>query len=119
MRRFVIQRHSREEEPVHWDLMLEQNGALETYRVGLPPVEWGNEPVEAAKIFDHSLKFLTYEGSVNKGKGQVKTADSGTYEVMGESNGMRRIRFSGMVVKNGFTLRQIEGERWELKNIEH
>jgi bifunctional non-homologous end joining protein LigD len=119
MRRFVIQRHSREKEASHWDLMLEQNGVLETYRVGLPPEKWGSEPLEAVKIFDHPLKFLTYEGSVNKGKGQVKIADSGTYEVMGESNRMKRIRFNGTVVKDEFTFRQIEGERWELKNIEY
>jgi bifunctional non-homologous end joining protein LigD len=111
MRRFVIQRHSREEEPVHWDLMLEKNGILETYRVGLPPEKWGNEPVEAAKIFDHPLKFLTYEGSINKGKGQVKIADSGTYRVLTEGKKQRQLKFTGRILKGKFQLLLVKKAR--------
>lgn len=107
----MIQRHEREGEQVHWDLMLESGGCLQTYRVGIPPEEWGSRPVEAIKIFDHPLKFLTYEGSVNKGKGQVRIAEAGTYEVMGKTEDVRRIRFEGKILKGEFALRQIDSER--------
>jgi bifunctional non-homologous end joining protein LigD len=99
LKRFVIQRHEREGERVHWDLMLEQRGILETYRVNEPPEEWGSRPVEAVKIFDHPLKFLTYEGSVNKGKGSVTIADAGTYRILSQSENQLKADFAGTVIK--------------------
>jgi bifunctional non-homologous end joining protein LigD len=97
-RRFVIQKHQRQGEPTHWDLMLERDGFLETYRVGIAPEQWGSEPIEAVKIFDHPLKFLTYEGSVNKGKGSVKIADSGKYKILIYNEDKMLIKFTGMFV---------------------
>jgi bifunctional non-homologous end joining protein LigD len=118
--RFVIQRHKRQGEAVHWDLMLEKNRILETYQVTLPPEEWGDEPVEAVKIFDHPLKFLTYEGSVNKGKGKVKITDTGTYEILMENENERRIELAGRVLKGEIQFRRIEGDRLVLRgNVEH
>jgi bifunctional non-homologous end joining protein LigD len=99
LKRFVIQRHEREGETVHWDLMLEQNKLLETYRVNTPPEEWVNRTIEAEKIFDHPLKFLTYEGSVNKGKGNVKIADSGNYRILSKKENLLSIDFAGRIIK--------------------
>jgi len=99
MKRFVIQRHTRQDEPAHWDLMLESEGILETYRIGKPPEEWGKEPVEAVKIFDHPLKFLTYEGIVNKGKGTIAIADKGMCEVLSQNENQLKIRFSGTILR--------------------
>jgi hypothetical protein len=70
-KKFVIQKHSRGDD-VHWDLMLEAGDVLETYRLAVPPEKITGKPVEAVKIFDHPLKFLTYEGSVNKAKALLK-----------------------------------------------
>jgi bifunctional non-homologous end joining protein LigD len=100
--RFVIQRHEREGEPVHWDLMLESGEILETYRVGVPPEEWGKESVKAEKILDHPLKFLSYEGSVNKGKGRVKIADSGTYRLISQNESRLTLDLAGTVLKREF-----------------
>ena len=112
-RRYVIQRHERQGEPTHWDLMLESGDILETYRVNKPPEEWREGPIEAVKIFVHPLKYLTYEGPVNKGKGSVKIADSGTYEATEETKGTKRIRFEGRILKGEITLLQRKG------NAEH
>ena len=98
-RRFVIQRHERQGEPVHWDLMLEKHEVLETYRVKVPPEEWGSRPVEAVKIFDHPLKFLSYEGSVNKGKGNVTIADAGTYRILSQNGNQLKADFAGTILK--------------------
>ena len=100
--KFVIQRHERQGEAVHWDLMLEKKGILETYRVNVPPEEWGNRQVAAAKIFDHPLKFLTYEGPVNKGKGSVSITDSGTYLPLTHSQNHLKLELSGEVMKDEF-----------------
>jgi bifunctional non-homologous end joining protein LigD len=99
MKRFVIQRHTRQDEPVHWDLMLETGDFLETYRIGKPPEKWGDKPIEAERIFNHPLKFLTYEGIVNNGKGTVAVADKGTCEVLSQNDNQLKIRFSGTILK--------------------
>ena len=113
----MIQRHERETEPVHWDLMLESGKILETYRIGVPPEEWGKEPVKAEKIFDHPLKFLSYEGSVNKGKGRVEIADAGTYRLIEKNETRQQISFAGNLLKGEFQLCLIESDRWELRGV--
>jgi hypothetical protein len=108
-KKFVVQRHERQNEPIHWDLMLEfatadkSGGILETYRIGQPPEQWGSSPIEAVRIFDHPLKFLTYHGSVNKGKGSVKITDSGTYRILSQNGNRLIIKFSGEILKGEFT----------------
>jgi bifunctional non-homologous end joining protein LigD len=103
-RRYAIQRHERRDEPAHWDLMLESGDILETYRVNKPPEEWGKDPIEAVKIFDHPLKFLTYEGSVNDGRGSVAIADSGTYRVLSKNEKRLTLNFAGEILKGEFEL---------------
>ena len=88
---------------MHWDLMLESGDCLETYRVGIPPEQWSNKPIEAVRISDHPLKFLSYEGVVNKGKGRVKTADCGTYEVALQNESGLKLAFAGTILKGVFT----------------
>jgi bifunctional non-homologous end joining protein LigD len=112
--RFVIQRHTRDEERPHWDLMLENSTVLETYRVSFPPEDWGDKPAEAVKIFDHPLKFLSYEGSVNKGKGRVEIADCGTYRLIEKDETQQHILFAGNLLKRELKLRLIENDRWEI-----
>jgi bifunctional non-homologous end joining protein LigD len=101
-KKFVVQRHERQGEPMHWDLMLESRDILETYGVNRPPEEWGKEPIEAVKIFDHPLKFLTYEGSVNKGKGSVTIADAGTYRLLTQNENRLTLELSGTILKGEF-----------------
>ncbi len=116
-KKFVVQKHQRESEPTHWDLMLERDGILETYRLTLPPEEWGKEAIEAVKIFDHSLKFLSYEGSVNEGKGRVEIADCGTYCLIKKDETQQQISFASKLLKRDYRLCLIEGNRWELRSV--
>jgi hypothetical protein len=90
---------------------------LETYRVSLPPEDWGDKPVEVVKIFDHPLKFLSYEGSVNKGKGRVEIADCGTYRLIKKDDNQQRISFAGKLLKGEFQLCLIKDDRWELRGF--
>jgi bifunctional non-homologous end joining protein LigD len=115
--RFVIQRHTRDVERPHWDLMLENGTVLETYRVSLPPEDWGDKPVETVRIFDHPLKFLSYEGSVNKGKGRVKIADCGTYHLIKKDETQQQISFAGKLLKGEYQLCLIESNRWKLRSV--
>jgi len=116
--RFVIQKHSRKGGDPHWDLMLETGDCLDTYRVDTPPQHWPQKPATATHIFDHPLKFLTYQGSVNNGEGLVEIADAGKYEVMNAVPDIKQIRFEGNIVRGQFVLVHIEGEKWELNTAE-
>jgi len=115
--RFVIQRHTRDGERPHWDLMLERGRVLETYRVSLLPEDWGAKPAEAVRIFDHPLKFLSYEGSVNNGKGTVEIADCGTYRLIEKNETQQQISFAGNLLKGEFQLCLIENDKWELRKF--
>ena len=102
---FVVQCHARQDESVHWDLMLEEGDILRTYRVNIPPEEWGDDPIGATRIFDHPVKFLSYQGSVNKGKGEVRIADEGTYRIVKEGAGQMKVELKGNVLKGEFLFR--------------
>lgn len=111
-RQFVIQKHSRPGD-VHWDLMLEAAQVLETYRLALPPEQLLNQITAAIRISDHSLKFLTYEGTVNKGTGTVEIAETGTYQILSQNAGRRQLQLDGKILKGKFTLTQIDAENWQ------
>ena len=116
-KKFVVQRHQKQSEPTHWDLMLERGGILETYRLAQPPEEWGKRAIEAMKIFDHPLKFLSYEGSVNEGKGRVEIADCGTYRLIKKDETQQQISFAGKLFRGEFQLCLIKDDRWELRGF--
>jgi len=111
-KKFVIQKHRRGDD-VHWDLMLETADALETYRLPVQPENLTAQPVEAVKILDHPLKFLTYQGSVNKGRGTVKIADTGIYKILNKDDTRTDFEFHGKILNGKFTLTLIEQDRYE------
>jgi len=113
-RAFTIQKHIKAGEE-HWDLMFEVGSVLETYRLQLPPERLPQQSNIAVKIFDHSLKFLTYEGSVNSGSGSVEIAETGTYWLLSEYNDCRELQLEGKILKGSFILTHIEDNRWEFK----
>jgi bifunctional non-homologous end joining protein LigD len=108
-RKFVIQKHFRPGQ-VHWDLMLEAGQVLETYRLALPPEKLLNQTTTAVRIADHPVKFLSYEGTVNKGAGTVEIAETGTYQVLSQNEGCRQLQFDGKILKAKFTLTHIDAE---------
>jgi len=114
--KFVIQKHTRQGRPVHWDLMFEAEKGLETYRVGLPPEKLAAEVVTIERIFDHTERFLTYEGPVNQGLGDIRICDSGTYQVMSSDENARVLELQGRILTGRFTLRHIQADSWELSS---
>jgi hypothetical protein len=78
MPRFVVLTH---DHPfLHWDLMLEQDGVLRTWRLKEPPDAQGSVIAEA--LPDHRLAYLDYEGPVSGDRGTVEQWDTGDYEVI-------------------------------------
>jgi bifunctional non-homologous end joining protein LigD len=111
--KFVIHKHSKPDGSVHWDLMLEAGGVLQTYRLELAPEELAHHNTTAVRIFDHPLRFLTYEGSLSEEKGSVQFADTGTYTILSDTENLRRLRLNGEILHGTATLTHIEGHRWE------
>jgi len=118
-KRFVIQEHTTGPD-VHWDLMLESDGVLrkeslglQTYRLDKSPLQLTQNPSGAVKIFDHPMKFLTYEGPVNKGRGSVRIADYGTYEILHQAQDRIELALTGRILNGRFTLTRIDDENWQ------
>ena len=115
--KFVVHKHLHQDKPVHWDLMFEAGPILETYRVDIPPQDWANRPANAVRIFDHSLKFLTYEGPVNQGRGSVRIADAGTYKLISDAPREILLEFEGKVLTGQFSLILVRDNHWLLTRL--
>jgi hypothetical protein len=125
-KRFVIQEHTIDSD-VHWDFMLELADILQTYRLDKAPAQILHLAAGAVKIFDHPLKFLTYQGPVNKGRGNVRIIESGTYKMVHQAHPVRdskekvsngahnriELNLNGKILKGKFTLSHIEGDNWQ------
>jgi hypothetical protein len=111
-KKFVIQQHSSGSD-IHWDFMLQIGDSLQTYRLDKAPQELTQTPANAVKIFDHSLKFLTYQGPVNKGRGSVRIAEAGSYEIAHHAHDRLELDLNGKILKGKFTLSHIEGYNWQ------
>jgi len=115
MPRFVIQQHDRQGEPRHWDLMLEQGDGLKTFRLDLAPAELVNSQAKATPIEDHPIRFLTYEGPVNKGLGRVKIAEKGTYITLAREDDSWELELDGQILKGRFSLTRLTPDSWGLR----
>jgi len=109
--KFVIQQHSTAD-GVHWDLMLESDDCLQTWRLAKNPTEVASHSIEAVKIFDHPLKFLTYEGPVNEGKGRVQIAEAGTYQILHADTENIELHLNSRILKGKFSLIHVRYDCW-------
>ena len=91
MPRYVILTH---DHPFpHWDLMLESEGMLRTWRLLEEPATGRTVPAEP--LGEHRLAYLDYEGPVSGGRGSVMRWDSGTYSLLAEEAHCLRIQLVG------------------------
>jgi hypothetical protein len=111
--RFVVQEHTTPD-GVHWDLMLERADVLATFRLEQPPQTALDRAVRAVQIFDHPLRFLMYEGPVQKGMGRVRIVDRGICDVSDEAGNVIALELRGTILQGSFELAQIEGTSWQL-----
>ncbi|CAN5184060.1 hypothetical protein BH11PLA2_BH11PLA2_29470 [soil metagenome] len=64
----------------HYDLLLEADGVLKTWRLAEPP----RDGVRVEPISDHRLLYLDYEGAVSGNRGSVTRFDGGELTWFGE-----------------------------------
>lgn len=76
MARYTISLHEDATGEPHYDLFLERDGTLKTWR--MPKADFTQAlPVTEQK--DHRMQYLDYEGPVSGGRGTVTVWDTGTY----------------------------------------
>ncbi len=63
---------------LHWDLMLESQGMLLTWRLMSEPAV--GEVVAAEQLPDHRIQYLDYEGPVSGDRGTVTQFEAGRFE---------------------------------------
>jgi len=100
MRRYVILTHDHPR--LHWDLMLEADGALRTWRLSGPPKS--DTEVPAEPLGDHRLAYLDYEGPVSGNRGYVTRWDAGVLEWLSEDQESPRVRVKGERLNGELTL---------------
>lgn len=79
--RFVVLFHEfppGSERANHWDLMLEDQGALETWQLSAAPAP--GKTIAAIKLPRHRLDYLNYEGVVSRGRGSVRRIQAGEFQ---------------------------------------
>ena len=78
MNDFVIQEHIIDDQS-HWDFMVRCGEILLTWQIDTPPEKWSESEMICKKIFDHRLKYLTYEGPISDNRGYVRIVCRGQY----------------------------------------
>lgn len=76
----------------HYDLMIEVNGELHTWRLSTPPTA-GEQLID--RIANHRLEYLHYEGPVSNSRGQVKRVAKGDYVVVLFNQNEYQLNFTG------------------------
>lgn len=109
MRRFVILEHNHPER--HWDFMLEMGDVLWTWRLERPP-EPPVGPIGAARIGDHRVFYLDYEGPVSGGRGSVTRWDAGQFTLLHAAEDRVEVRLEGKRVRTNVLLAQVQGDKW-------
>lgn len=79
--------------------MIEEADCLKTWRLDNPPEKLTSGETKATPILDHDKKFLTYQGSVNNGKGNVEIVDEGLCAIEPGDEHNLKIKFDGKVLK--------------------
>jgi len=111
---FVIQEH-KTATGVHWDMMLENEGKLWTWRIEIHPSKIADEPVTAERIFDHSLRFLTYEGPVQNNTASVAIVDKGSLCFRQTNDQKITFEFYGKILTGPYLLLLRKSPLWTLQ----
>lgn len=112
--RFVILRHTLPPDTgrsSHWDWMFQRNDRLVTWAVEELPRQ---QPVSAARLVDHRLAYLEYEGEVSGNRGRVRRIDQGVYRVVCWTDRSIALEMAGRVWRGTAVFQSDDGFCWRL-----
>jgi len=111
--RYVILHHTgHPAKQDHFDLMLEHQGALRTWVVEDAELSKGR----AVQSFDHRLAYVTHEGSVSGGRGEVRRVAGGAFEVVTWEARRIQIRMGDRMLTLATDQAPGEGAAWTLSH---
>jgi hypothetical protein len=113
MPRFVVLQHDLPAR-LHWDFMLELGPALATWALPLPP-NYGHT-LNAARLADHRLEYLTYEGPVSGDRGSVVRWDEGRFHLVEQTETGLVVDLTGRKLTGRLQIERIDNhtDRWHL-----
>jgi len=97
--------------------MLEQGNSLKTFRLNLPPQDIQATPALALPIADHEMRFLSYEGPVNRGQGSVRIVEQGHYQTLSQRSSSWGLSLDGTILKGRFKIAQLENGSWQFQPV--
>ena len=111
--RFVILEHTHQ--GIHFDLMLEVDGQLRTWRLDTPPEP--GRTLRAEPSFDHRLVYLEYEGPISHNRGHVRQWDAGTYSGDARGATLVSVELTGRRLCGRLELRRSAEAAWDLAYV--
>lgn len=116
--KFVILRHTGHGDE-HWDFMLETDDALATWQCSADPADLSpGQGLVCKQLPPHRRAYLTYEGPVRQGRGQVRRTEAGTYEDTSTKENERNLFLRGQTMTGRFALqREAAGDAWRLSRL--
>ena len=117
MPRFVVLRHDPPPDAagtLHWDFMLEIGDVLKTWALDEEPQDGAS--IRATALADHRLAYLDYEGPVSQNRGFVTRWDQGTFELLGVTDQVWRVRLSGEKLRDEVLCQRdaTDAQRWRI-----
>ena len=107
MPRFTISHHTGSKEGDHFDLMIEEEETLRTWRFQNTNFETEQA---ARQIKDHRKTYLDYEGEVSGGRGHVKIWDTGVYAIDVRNDKSIQVALAGKQLKIRLRLERASAE---------
>ena len=107
---FVIHRHVKGGAS-HFDLMIRRGDKLATWSFPHMP---GDVEIRGARLFDHRLRYLTFEGDIGRGKGTTTIVERGVCNVAQWSDDRIEVAFHGATFAGRYALVRIGEEDWGL-----
>ncbi|MEP0845574.1 MAG: hypothetical protein HRF50_02000 [Phycisphaerae bacterium] len=106
---FALLEHSTDQ-GTHWDLLIEQPGGetLATWRLSTDPTA-ATTPIPAQRIQDHRRIYLTFEGPLAGGRGEVRRLDAGKAEWLERTAERTAMRLHGAKLNGEFEIAAREG----------
>jgi DNA polymerase Ligase (LigD) len=117
--RFVVLRHVRRDD-VHFDLMIQQGGALATWKSTVAPEAAQSEAVACERLADHRLTYLEYEGPISGDRGHVTRIDQGACSVEVWDEDRVDVVFRGMRMIGRYRIckTQDDDQSWSLMRLD-